>query len=57
MIIFIILVNFFFFSGSTEMGTIIDCEGYGSVESSTGGYVGGIFVFSSTFVRVCYAMC
>ena len=44
-------------AGVTEMGTIIDCEGYGSVESSTGGYVGGIVGYSYTNVRDSYAMC
>ena len=39
------------------MGTIIDCEGYGSVESSNGGYVGGIVGYSYTNVRDSYAMC
>lgn len=44
-------------AGVTEMGTIIDCEGYGSVESSNGGYVGGIVGYSYTNVRDSYAMC
>ena len=44
-------------AGVTEMGTIIDCEGYGSIESSSGGYVGGIVGYSYTNVRDSYAMC
>ena len=44
-------------AGVTEMGTIIDCEGYGSIESSNGGYVGGIVGYSYTYVRDSYAMC
>lgn len=43
--------------GSSEMGVILSCEGYGSVESSEGGYVGGVAGYSGTSVRKSYAMC
>ena len=43
--------------GSSEMGVILSCEGYGNVESTEGGYVGGIAGYSGTSVRSCYAMC
>lgn len=44
-------------SGSAEMGLILSCEGYGSVESTEGGYVGGVAGYSATAVRQSYAMC
>ena len=43
--------------GSSETGVVNACEGYGSVKSSDGGYVGGVAGFSGTAIRGCYAMC
>ena len=43
--------------GSSETGVVSSCEGYGSVKSSDGGYVGGVAGFSGTAIRGCYAMC
>ncbi len=44
-------------AGLTEIGTIISSEGYGSVKSTNGGYVGGIVGYSYTLVRDSFAMC
>ena len=43
--------------GSSETGVVSSCEGYGSVKSSDGGYVGGVAGYSDTAIRGCYAMC
>ena len=43
--------------GSSETGLVLSCEGYGSVESSDGGYVGGVAGYSSTSIRDSYAKC
>ena len=43
--------------GSSETGLVTDCEGYGSVESTDGGYVGGVAGYSGTSIRSSYAMC
>lgn len=44
-------------AGYTELGCIIGCEGYGTVNSESGSYVGGIVGRSDTVVRESYAMC
>ena len=43
--------------GNCETGTILQCENYGRVESTEGGYVGGIAGYSDTRIRNSYAMC
>lgn len=43
--------------GYMNHGIIIDCEGYGSVESTEGGYIGGICGESLTIIKRCYALC
>ena len=43
--------------GCSEMGTVLLSENYGAVESSEGGYVGGVAGYSEISVRSCYAMC
>ena len=43
--------------GSSETGLVLQCEGYGSVASSDGGYVGGVSGYSETSIRSCYAKC
>lgn len=43
--------------GYMRHGIVTDSEGYGSVESTEGGYVGGICGESLTVVRNCYALC
>lgn len=43
--------------GQTELGTVSDCQGYGSVSSTEGSYVGGIVGYSASPVRDSYAMC
>lgn len=43
--------------GYMRHGIVIDCEGYGSVESIEGDYVGGIAGESLTVIRSCYALC
>ena len=42
--------------GSSETGTVTDCEDYGSV-STEGSYAGGIAGYSGTSIRGSYAMC
>ncbi len=44
-------------AGTEELGSILRCEGYGSVSSSDGGYVGGVVGCSYSVVRQSYAMC
>lgn len=44
-------------TGYTELGSIISCEGYGTVGSDTAGFVGGIVGLSDTVVRDSFAMC
>lgn len=44
-------------AGYAELGCIIGCEGYGTVESTDGDYVGGIVGQSKTLVRDSYAKC
>ena len=43
--------------GQMELGSVLRCEGYGSVSSSDGSYVGGVVGFSGTSIRGSYAMC
>lgn len=44
-------------AGQSQVGIVELCEGYGSVSSTEGGYVGGIVGNSMTTVRDSYAMC
>ena len=44
-------------AGLMELGAVVRCEGYGSVSSSEGGYVGGIVGCANAPVRASYAMC
>jgi len=44
-------------AGTEELGSILRCEGYGTVSSTDGGYVGGIVGCSYSVVRQSYAMC
>ncbi len=43
--------------GYMEHGIVSGSEGYGEVESTEGGYVGGICGESQTVLRQCYALC
>lgn len=43
--------------GYMNHGIIVDSEGYGSVESTEGDYVGGICGESFTIIKNCYALC
>ena len=43
--------------GRAEVGVITGCQGYGSVESSSGAYVGGIAGRSAVPIRDCWAKC
>lgn len=43
--------------GYMNHGIIIDSEGYGSVESTEGDYVGGICGESFTIIKNCYVLC
>ena len=43
--------------GYMNHGIIVDSEGYGSVESTEGDYVGGICGESLTIIKKCYALC
>ena len=43
--------------GYMRHGIVMDCEGYGSVESTEGNYVGGICGESFTVIQRCYALC
>lgn len=43
--------------GYMNHGIIVDSKGYGSVESTEGGYVGGICGESLTIIKRCYALC
>lgn len=43
--------------GYMDHGIIVDSESYGSVESTEGGYVGGICGESFTIIKRCYALC
>lgn len=44
-------------TGTEELGSILRCEGYGTVSSTDGGYVGGVVGCSYSVVRQSYAMC
>lgn len=39
--------------GKMDLGTISECEGYGSVESTSGDYVGGIAGYSDAKIQQC----
>ncbi len=43
--------------GYMKHGIVVDCEGYGSVESTEGDFVGGIAGESFTVIKRCYALC
>ena len=43
--------------GYMKHGIVSNCEGYGSVESTEGNYVGGIAGQSLTVINNCYALC
>lgn len=43
--------------GYMNHGVVVDSEGYGSVESTEGNYVGGIAGESHTIVKRCYSLC
>lgn len=43
--------------GYMKHGVVLDSEGYGSVESTEGDYVGGICGESQTVIKRCYALC
>ena len=43
--------------GYMRHGVVVDSEGYGSVESTEGDYVGGICGESFTVIKRCYALC
>ena len=43
--------------GYMRHGIVVDSEGYGSVESTEGDYVGGICGESFTVIKRCYALC
>ena len=43
--------------GYMRHGIVVDSEGYGSVESTEGSYVGGICGESFTVIRRCYSLC
>lgn len=44
-------------AGRMNLGTIQECEGYGTVQSTDGDYVGGIVGLSDAAVRRSYAKC
>ena len=44
-------------AGQCQVGLVEDCQDYGAVYSTEGGYVGGIVGNSITLVRSSYAMC
>lgn len=44
-------------AGRMDLGLIISCESYGSVESDSGSYVGGIAGLTAATVRGSYAKC
>lgn len=43
--------------GRMDLGAVKICESYGSVESTSGDYVGGIAGLSRSTIRQCYAKC
>ncbi|MBD5523542.1 MAG: hypothetical protein HDR04_03830 [Lachnospiraceae bacterium] len=44
-------------SGLQEMGTILRCENYGRIETSTGNYAGGVAGQSVSYIMNSYAKC
>lgn len=43
--------------GLSDLGLIICCEGYGTISSESGDYVGGITGFSGGTIQDCFAKC
>lgn len=43
--------------GRMDLGSIVACEGYGSVSSTSGDYVGGVAGFSAAVIRQSWAKC
>lgn len=43
--------------GRMDLGTVFLCEGYGTIESADGDYVGGIAGFSDSAIRNSFAKC
>lgn len=43
--------------GRMDLGTVVDCENYGSVTSEAGDYTGGIAGKSGSTIRSCYVKC
>lgn len=43
--------------GRMDLGTVLDCENYGPVTSTSGNYVGGIAGLADAVVRECFAKC
>lgn len=43
--------------GRMDLGTVIDCQNYGAVESAGGDYVGGVAGRSDGSIRRCYVKC
>jgi hypothetical protein len=43
--------------GYMNHGIIVECEGYGSVDSTEGDYVGGICGQSLTIIKRCFSLC
>ena len=44
-------------AGRMDLGTALDCQNYGPVESTDGNYVGGVAGFADASVRSCWAKC
>lgn len=44
-------------TGLQELGLIYDCEGYGSIESESGNYLGGIAGQSAAAIQKTYSLC
>lgn len=43
--------------GFADLGTVYGCENYGNINSTGGGYVGGVAGNSKSSIRKCYAKC
>lgn len=44
-------------TGRAERGAVVLCRNYGNIETTDGGYSGGIAGKSSNLIRGCYALC
>ena len=44
-------------AGRVDLGTVVDSQNYGAVESTGGDYVGGVAGRSDGSIRACYAKC